>query len=941
MNDKKICFITCINDDRQYEECLLYINNLNIPKGYEIDTISVKEAKSMAAGYNAAMQDTDAKYKVYLHQDTYVINKNFIYDMLDVFNSDKKIGMIGVMGATTIPTNGIWLESIHKYGQVYESRTGNMKLLALNEPKNDYEEVKAINGLIMATQYDILWREDIFGGWSFYDLAQSVEFTLAGYKVVIPKQNDTWCVHECGNSKNDYDKYKNKFLEQYSKNIFPLVSVLIPTYNRPEYFKEALESVINQTYRNIEIIIGDDSTNDETENLIKENYLNNYDNIKYYHNKKNLGQFDNDLKLYDIAEGQFINFLMDDDLFEITKIEKMMNYFMQDPNEEFSLVTSHRGIIDDDGNIMQTFGDTNNIFKKNTIISGIELGNFVLKMNFNCIGEPTTVLFRKNKLKEPFGIYNNRRYGCNVDQATWFNLLSNGNAVFINEVLSYFRMHKDQQQNDLKIKLMGFTDYIHSILTCKKNGFLLNSDEYLESICNCLNVCEEYIIKPLEGKKIEMKEYREFEEYHKKLKVKLKEVNHIQNIDEKGSLANSCEKEPKKLADIKDGNIKNAIMKRKIMFSCITTYHMFVAYILSKTVYKDDYKIILVASGHNDYEKICKNMCDLNIWEEIVLINEKNGDFNFVKNQLESVNFNDIDILHYFSWGSIANYILLEFVMPHTIVNLTDEGAMTYIIKESVQQWAADTKSSKMPLDFNKISEIWLFDKRLFISDIDIPLREIEFKKYIDTDLKYVFRDELNYIFGYEHKRDKFDIVFFDQYLTLSGQTNFSQEKYLLMNIARLAKGLNLIIKKHPTDSANKYKGIEIDNILMDMVPWEVICLNYYIDDELNNRVFMTYASTAMLTNIFLFDNSLKNNTFIFLYNILNNLAGKNAGYENFNIFLNRIKDVYDISFVVPESFYEVKKYFSVNVMKNKKNEKLLYEEFINEQEHIIKDLLK
>ncbi|RUT63326.1 hypothetical protein C1149_16040 [Clostridium botulinum] len=55
----------------------------------------------------------------------------------------------------TIPTNGVWLESIHKYGQVYESRTGNMKLLALNEPKNDYEEVKAINGLIMVTQYDI------------------------------------------------------------------------------------------------------------------------------------------------------------------------------------------------------------------------------------------------------------------------------------------------------------------------------------------------------------------------------------------------------------------------------------------------------------------------------------------------------------------------------------------------------------------------------------------------------------------------------------------------------------------------------------------------------------------------------------------------------------------------------------------------------------------
>ncbi len=45
----------------------------------------------------------------------------------------------------------------------------------------------------------------------------------------------------------------------------PLVSVLIPTYNRPRYFEEALCSVLEQTYPNIEIIVGDDSTNEETE----------------------------------------------------------------------------------------------------------------------------------------------------------------------------------------------------------------------------------------------------------------------------------------------------------------------------------------------------------------------------------------------------------------------------------------------------------------------------------------------------------------------------------------------------------------------------------------------------------------------------------------------------------------------------------------------------
>jgi glycosyltransferase involved in cell wall biosynthesis len=256
-----------------------------------------------------------------------------------------------------------------------------------------------------------------------------------------------------------------------------------------------------------------------------ENYINKYNNIKYYHNEKNLGQFDNDLKLYDMAKGQFINYLMDDDLFELTKIEKMMNYFINDYNSEISLITSHRGTIDNKGNFKSIFLNTNDIFKKDIIISGIELGNFVLNTNFNYIGEPTTVLFRKNKLNESFGVYNNRKYGCNVDEASWFNLLSNGKAVFINEVLSYFRIHDGQQQNDFKMELIGGTDRIHSILTCRKSGFLLNLNEYLNSICACLNFCEKCIIEPLKGKKIETQEYREFEKYHKKLKEILEKIN--------------------------------------------------------------------------------------------------------------------------------------------------------------------------------------------------------------------------------------------------------------------------------------------------------------------------------------------------------------------------------------------------------------------------------
>ena len=68
MNNNQIAFIMCTNDEQYCEECIRYINDLKIPDGYEIDIITVKDAPSMTSGYNAAMNSSDAKYKVYMHQ---------------------------------------------------------------------------------------------------------------------------------------------------------------------------------------------------------------------------------------------------------------------------------------------------------------------------------------------------------------------------------------------------------------------------------------------------------------------------------------------------------------------------------------------------------------------------------------------------------------------------------------------------------------------------------------------------------------------------------------------------------------------------------------------------------------------------------------------------------------------------------------------------------
>ena len=71
-NENKIAFIFCCNDVQYQKECSSYIMELDLPAEYELEILPIIGAKSMAAGYNQAIQKSDAKYKVYLHQGVYI-----------------------------------------------------------------------------------------------------------------------------------------------------------------------------------------------------------------------------------------------------------------------------------------------------------------------------------------------------------------------------------------------------------------------------------------------------------------------------------------------------------------------------------------------------------------------------------------------------------------------------------------------------------------------------------------------------------------------------------------------------------------------------------------------------------------------------------------------------------------------------------------------------
>lgn len=493
MDENKIAFIFCTNDEIFYNESVKFLQAVEIPENMNVEIINVENISGIAEGYNRAMRESEAKYKVYLQENVFVINKRIIFDILEVFVGNKHLGLLGLYGCKKIPTSiQAWSGNHGVLGKLPIGGDGSSKDGAVKEVVRSYEPVEAVGGSLIATQHDMAWRDDLFKGNSLYEVAQSTEFRMAGYDVGVVRQSESWCIHEKWDVRADAASQfeREAFKRTYSNYLFPLVSILIPTYNRPQLFKLALDSVLQQTYTNIEIIVCDDSTNNETEIEIKP-YLKQYPSMKYIKNDRNLGQFENDLKCLELANGEYINFLMDDDLFHCEKIEKMMDYFIHDESEELSLVTSYRQLIDMNGNKLRDWKATTRLFNSDTIMDGIEFGEYIIQSCMNYIGEPTTVLFRKTRLTEPFGTLSRRKYICNVDLASWINLLSNGKIVYIAEPLSYFRIHQQQQLHSPKIRIQGGIDFIHQVLCAKEYGYF-HKDlfKYKSAIENCLKIIE-------------------------------------------------------------------------------------------------------------------------------------------------------------------------------------------------------------------------------------------------------------------------------------------------------------------------------------------------------------------------------------------------------------------------------------------------------------------
>ena len=210
-----------------------------------------------------------------------------------------------------------------------------------------------------------------------------------------------------------------------------LVSVIMPSYNTGAFIKESINSVLNQTYSNLELIIVDDCSTDNTDEIVSKIKD---DRIKYLKNEKNSGAAISRNYAIREAKGKWIAFLDSDDLWHPEKLEKQIA-FMKKNDYKFTYTNYER--IDENG------------ISLNILTSGPKKITKTGMYNY-CWPGCATVMYDANYI----GLIQIANLKKNNDYAIWLKIIKKANCYLLSECLSYYRIRKGSISNQKKVKLI-------------------------------------------------------------------------------------------------------------------------------------------------------------------------------------------------------------------------------------------------------------------------------------------------------------------------------------------------------------------------------------------------------------------------------------------------------------------------------------------------------
>ena len=242
-----------------------------------------------------------------------------------------------------------------------------------------------------------------------------------------------------------------------------LVSVIIPSYNKQDFIEQSINSVINQTYKNIEIIVVDDCSSDKTLNILKK-----YENkIKLYVNNINKGASFCRNYGFKKSRGKYIAHLDCDDYYHKNKIYKSIDYINK--NNHFFIYTNV--------NLINSNGKKLN---NNNNIQSIGEGDISKKLLLNEISITNSTLVAKRECFNKVGLFDEKIFLA-ADREMLTRLSLNYKAGFINEQLTFYRVHT----NNMFINIDNTIKEFVYILNKNKNINMFKNKKFFNTcLCN-------------------------------------------------------------------------------------------------------------------------------------------------------------------------------------------------------------------------------------------------------------------------------------------------------------------------------------------------------------------------------------------------------------------------------------------------------------------------
>ena len=249
----------------------------------------------------------------------------------------------------------------------------------------------------------------------------------------------------------------------------PLVSVICLCYNQKDFVTESINSILKQSYQQIEIIIIDDASTDNSAEIIRK-FLIDQPEITFIPLKKNLGNCAAFNKGLDLAKGKYVIDLAADDLLIPDRIENQVNIF-ENLSEDYAVVFSDAILIDKSGNKLKTFYKRD---EKGKLIQHVPSGDIYKELIKKMIICSPTMMMRKKVLDELGGYDATLSY---EDYDFWVRSGRKYKYYYINEILTKKRVLSGSQRTkfySIKLNL----HLISTLQICKKAKNLnVNSEE--------------------------------------------------------------------------------------------------------------------------------------------------------------------------------------------------------------------------------------------------------------------------------------------------------------------------------------------------------------------------------------------------------------------------------------------------------------------------------